>query len=70
MRRSISESGEMGDTIEVSENVPATQQSNKCVEISSHLKDLIVATRLRALAAKADCPVATASSHTRLWLGG
>ena len=60
VRRSSAASIEMGDTIEVTEEGPAAPQSKR-VEVSSHLKDRIVATKVRALAAKAERPTKNSS---------
>lgn len=55
MWQSRAESSDMEEIIEVIDSVPAALQI-KCTEINSHLRDRIVATKVRALAAKAERP--------------
>lgn len=69
VRRSSAASIEMGDTIEVTEEGPAAPLSKR-VEVSSHLKDRIVATKIRALAAKAERPVAATTNPSSQEKGG
>jgi hypothetical protein len=49
--------------IEVIDSVPAAPQTKR-TEINGHLRDRIVATKVRALAAKAERPPAPASNHS------
>jgi hypothetical protein len=59
-------SSDVEDTIEVIEMVPAAPQSKR-TEISSHLKERVVATKVRALTAKAgERPAAIAATRNQL----
>ena len=56
-------SSDTEDIIEVIDSVPAAPQTKR-TEINGHLRDRIVATKVRALAAKAERPPAPASNHS------
>ena len=56
-------SSDTEDIIEVVDSVPAAPQTKR-TEVNGHLRDRIVATKVRALAAKAERPAAAATNHS------
>jgi hypothetical protein len=56
-------SSDTEDIIEVIDSVPAVPQTKR-TEVNAHLRDRIVATKVRALAAKAERPAAAATTHS------
>ena len=56
-------SSDTEDIIEVIDSVPAAPQTKR-TEVNGHLRDRIVATKVRALATKAERPAAAVTTHS------
>ena len=56
-------SSDTEDVIEVIDSVPAAPQTKR-TEVNDHLRNRIVAAKVRALTAKAERPVAAATTHS------
>jgi hypothetical protein len=63
MCQSRAGSSDTEEIIEVIDSVPAAPQTKR-TEVNAHLRDRIVATKVRALAAKAERPAAATTTHS------